>query len=365
VVASGILSRDADNLPQRLFGVAMDLTERKEAEEALRESDERLRYLLLNAPIVLSAWDKDGKYELFEGKGLEDLGIPAGSLVGMNLKDVLPGVTGGDVMEGFRRALEGKVNLPELKMADRWWTATSLPLKDKHGETVGVIGVSVDITERKKAEEATRRSEERFRALYRDNPSMYFTVAEDGTVLSVNQFGADHLGYAAEELIGNSVYEVFHKPDRPAVRKRFAALADNLGEVQTWEFRKVRKDGQIIWVKEMVRAIHDSDGDTTFLVVCDDISERKSMEAAMEVMREQVERRAERAVARGTEYGLSFREMTVLDLVAGGKSDKEIAVFLGIRPMTVSKHVANVLKKMKAASRSEAGVRAWREGLIR
>jgi len=285
--------------------------------------------------------------------------------VGMNLKDVLTGITGEDVMEGFRRAMHGKVTLPEVKMGERWWTATSLPLTDKDGEAVGVIGVSVDITERKEAEDALRRSEERYRALYQDNPSMYFTVAEDGTVLSVNQFGAAQLGYTAEELIGNSVYEVFHKPDRPAVRKQFAELAANPVDVETWEFRKVRKDGQIVWVKETVRAIQDSEGSATFLVVCEDISERKSIEAAMEVMREQLERRAQRAVERGTQYGLSFRELTVLDLVAGGKSDKEIAVFLGIRPMTVSKHVANVLKKMSAASRAEAGVRAWREGLIR
>jgi DNA-binding NarL/FixJ family response regulator len=57
--------------------------------------------------------------------------------------------------------------------------------------------------------------------------------------------------------------------------------------------------------------------------------------------------------------------MTVLDQVAAGKSDKEIGVVLGIQPMTVSKHVANVLKKMGAASRAEAGVRAWREGIIK
>ena len=194
---------------------------------------------------------------------------------------------------------------------------------------------------------------------------MYFTVAEDGTVLSVNQFGAAQLGYTSDELVGRSVYDVFHKPDRPAVKRQFAALAKELDEVRTWEFRKVRKDGEIIWVKETVRGVQDENRSITFLVVCEDISERKALEAAMETMREQLESRAERAVARGSAYSLSFRELTVLDLVADGKSDKEIAVILGIRPMTVSKHVANVLRKMNAASRAEAGVRAWREGLIR
>jgi DNA-binding NarL/FixJ family response regulator len=56
--------------------------------------------------------------------------------------------------------------------------------------------------------------------------------------------------------------------------------------------------------------------------------------------------------------------LTVLNLVAEGKSDKQIAAVLGLRPTTVSKHVANLKKKMLAASRAEAGVRAWREGLL-
>jgi PAS domain S-box-containing protein len=364
VVSSGIVAADAGGKPQKLFGVATDITQRKLAEEALRESEERLRYLLYNAPIVLSAWDKDGNYLLFEGKGLEDVGVPPGSLVGQNIHDVLRGATQISTEEAFERALREKVVLDEVKMGDRWWTASSLPL-EKDEETVGVIGISVDITGRKRAEKELRRSEERYRALYQDNPSMYFTVAEDGTVLSVNQFGAGQLGYTPEELVGRSVYDVFHKADRASVRRQFASMAKDPAEVRTWEFRKTRKDGQTVWVKETVRAIRGADQKITFLVVCEDISERKSLEATMETMREQLEKRAEKAFERGTEYGLSFRELTVLDLVASGRSDKEIAVVLGIRPMTVSKHVANVLKKMRAASRAEAGVRAWREGLIR
>jgi DNA-binding NarL/FixJ family response regulator len=63
-------------------------------------------------------------------------------------------------------------------------------------------------------------------------------------------------------------------------------------------------------------------------------------------------------------YGLTFRELTVLHLVAAGRSDKETARELGIRPLTASKHVGNILGKMEATSRTDAGVRAVREGLI-
>ena len=63
-------------------------------------------------------------------------------------------------------------------------------------------------------------------------------------------------------------------------------------------------------------------------------------------------------------YGLTFRELVVLKLVAGGKSDKEVASDLDISPLTAQKHSANILSKMSASSRTEASVRALREGLI-
>lgn len=71
----------------------------------------------------------------------------------------------------------------------------------------------------KRAEEALRASERRYRALYDDNPSMYFTVSADGTVLSVNPFGARQLGYTCEALTGNSFVELVHEDDRTTVEQ--------------------------------------------------------------------------------------------------------------------------------------------------
>ncbi len=96
-----------------------------------------------------------------------------------------------------------------------------------------------------------------------------------------------------------------------------------------------------------------------------DITERKQAEAGREKAREELDRKAERAARGGNRYGLSFRELTVLDLVSAGKPDKEIAMLLGIRPRTVSKHVENIRAKMGASSRTEAGVRAIREELLK
>ncbi|TMB97767.1 MAG: PAS domain S-box protein, partial [Chloroflexi bacterium] len=342
--------------------LAHDITERKASEEALRSSEERLRTLLYNAPVVLFAFDRESRYILSEGKALDLLGREPGQVIGMTISQVHPTVPA--IYENFQRAMAGEVVVDDVKVGDRWWTASSAPLRSAAGHINGVIGVAVDITERKNAEEALRASEERYRALYQDNPAMYFTVADDGTVLSVNQFGANQLGYEAEELVGTSVLDIFHRADRAAVKRQLSSLARDVSALRSWEFRKLRKGGEVIWVKELVRAVRDAQGKLMFLVVCEDITERKQMEEALQALREELEQKAERAVARGNRYGLSFREITVLQMVLTGKSDKEISLVLGIRHSTVSKHVANVLKKMGAASRTEAGIRAWREGLI-
>jgi DNA-binding NarL/FixJ family response regulator len=88
------------------------------------------------------------------------------------------------------------------------------------------------------------------------------------------------------------------------------------------------------------------------------------MEEDLERAREELEQKVAVRVRGEPAYGLTFRELTVLHLVAAGSSDRDIAVTLGISPLTVSKHVANILLKMGAASRSEASARAVRESLL-
>ncbi len=222
-----------------------------------------------------------------------------------------------------------------------------------------------DITARKQAEESLRASEERYRILYQDNPTMYFTVDATGSVLSVNQFGAEQLGYVPDELIGQPVLSVFHPDDRQDVQRQLRACIEDQGEVAHWEFRKIRKDGEVILVEEAARATRGADGELIVLIVCEDITERRRMEQELQAAREELESKVEMVLQQANPYDLTFRQLTVLHLVAQGKSDREIGLALGISPLTVNTHVSRTLKKMGASSRTEAGVRALREGLIR
>jgi DNA-binding CsgD family transcriptional regulator len=94
------------------------------------------------------------------------------------------------------------------------------------------------------------------------------------------------------------------------------------------------------------------------------LAEHKRAEDALRGAKDELESRAERGVQGAKHYRLTVRELTVLRLVAAGKSDRDIATVLGISLLTAHKHVANIRKKMGAASRTEAGVRAIKEGLL-
>ncbi|THI90319.1 MAG: PAS domain S-box protein [Nitrospira sp. CG24A] len=135
-----------------------------------------------------------------------------------------------------------------------------------------------DIEPRKRADVALRASEERYRALYEDTPTMYFTLATDGRVLSVNRFGAEQLGYRVEELIGHSVLGLFHDEDKEAVAASLSECLATPAITRNWEFRKVGKDGNIIWVRETARVDQSSAEEPIVLVTCEDITEHKRAE---------------------------------------------------------------------------------------
>ncbi len=134
--------------------------------------------------------------------------------------------------------------------------------------------------------ESVRESEERYRVLYEDNPSMYFTLDSEGTVLSVNRFGAENLGYKPDELIGRPVLEIFHEDDKANVRRHLDACLRNPGSLGLWEARKISKDGSILWVEERASVVRTAGGGQIALVVCEDISERKRAGEALREVRD-------------------------------------------------------------------------------
>ncbi|HEX3034662.1 MAG TPA: PAS domain S-box protein [Thermodesulfobacteriota bacterium] len=128
------------------------------------------------------------------------------------------------------------------------------------------------------AEKAIQTSEERFRALYDENPSMYLTVNGEGKVLSINQFGTEQLGYDSYELIGQSLFNIIYQGDREEAFGKLNKCFQNPGQSYSSELRLTRKDRRIFWAKQSTRAVQSPDGNLIALVVCEDITDRKIAE---------------------------------------------------------------------------------------
>ncbi len=148
------------------------------------------------------------------------------------------------------------------------------------------VGAWMDITEQEemtlelqRREAALQESEELWRATFESNPTMYFMVEEAGTILSVNPFGAEQLGYSVSELVGQPVLNVFYEPDRAAVQAHANNCFRQLGTTMRWEARKIRKDGTMLWVRETANAASLKNR-PVLLVVCEDITEQKRAEEA-------------------------------------------------------------------------------------
>jgi PAS domain S-box-containing protein len=104
------------------------------------------------------------------------------------------------------------------------------------------VGAVMDQTAAKQAEEALRRSEQQWHDVFENNPTMYFMVDAHGTIMAVNPFGAEQLGYKVDELTGQPVLQLFSEADREAAQSKVAQCLQQLGRSMNWELRKVRKE---------------------------------------------------------------------------------------------------------------------------
>ena len=160
-----------------------------------------------------------------------------------------------------------------------WFSPYPTALRDCDGRIIGGINMLVDITERKRSEEALRRSEERFRGFFKSSAIGVGILSLDARFLEVNRAFCSITGYSEEELCALNCARLTHPDDWTAMRALIGRLT--AGEIPSFvlEERCVTKDGRTIWVSSSVSLIRDQRGQPEYLIaVCEDISARKRAE---------------------------------------------------------------------------------------
>jgi diguanylate cyclase (GGDEF)-like protein/PAS domain S-box-containing protein len=291
-----------------------DITERKQAEEALQESEARYRLLAENASDHVWTIDLGLRYtyvspsvtrmrgytveEAMRG-GVGQALTPASLEIARKILAEELAEDRSEQKDLFRsRSLEVEMN---CKDGSTIWTEVRVTfLRGPDGQPVGILGVTRDITERKRTEEALRESERRYRLLAENTSDLIWTMDMSLRYTYVSPSITRMRGYTPEEVVGATIAQTLTPASREVARK---ALAEELAiermehkdlyRPRTLEFEVYCKDGSIIWTEMNMTFMRDSDGQPVgILGVTRDISERKRAEEERETLHAELEARA-------------------------------------------------------------------------
>ncbi len=257
-----------------VIGTLVDITERTRAEEALRQSELRYRTVVANAPVVLWALDREGKFIFSEGKGLERLGLKPGEVVGQSVSEVYRDVP--EIVDNNRQALEGKTITSIIEVGGLSFESHYSPMYGDRGEVIGAIGLAIDITERRQAEEKVAMLAHALRSI---SECVSITDMEDVLVF-VNEAFLKTYGYAEEELLGKHIGIVRSPNNPPEIVHEI--LPATLRGGWCGELLNRRKDGSEFPISLSTSVVRDDKGQPVALIgVARDITERKRAEEAL------------------------------------------------------------------------------------
>ena len=256
------VERDASGNAAMYEGIVEDITERKEAERALKEKSEELDRFFTAALDLLCIADTDGYFRRLNPQWQVVLGYPLAELEGRRFLDFVHPDDVANTLEALgdlssEKPVTGFVNRYRHKDGSyRWIEWRSYPA-DKL-----VYAAARDITEGKAAEEALKRSEEKYRDIFERAVEGIFQSTPGGIFLSVNPSFARMLGYdSPEELLESSVNIADQLYVQPELRTSFKRALEKTGSTVTgFEHELRRKDGAVIWVSTNARSVRDSEG---------------------------------------------------------------------------------------------------------
>src|SRR5205085_8957 len=338
---SSSLVRDAQGRPLYLLAHVQDITERKQAEGALRAREERLRTVIANAPLILFTLGAQGMCTLCEGQGLACAGLASDALVGTSLVERYSAYP--EVVEGLRRVLSGEgvtatftsraqgvvfdtcmaplhdaqgrvggaigvatdgrprpraectagralatgepvrdvaLGLPRSDGGHTWLLASAYPLRDGAGAVPGALATFTDITRHKEVEEALRQSEQYVRTLIEAAPIGISVLDEQGRFETVNDAFCALTGYTRDELTGREAIALAPPELREELWSTLRAQ-DAGGGSDHGEYEGVAKSGARRTGLSTWVQITGRDGRPRHLNFVIDITERKRAEEQM------------------------------------------------------------------------------------
>ncbi|MBK6284834.1 MAG: PAS domain S-box protein [Draconibacterium sp.] len=253
-----------------------DITEQKQAEKSLKERDEIFRHFMENSPVYVFFKDTDIK-AIQLSKNYENLlGLPLDQIIGKSMDELFPSDLAKKMIADDMKVLrEGKLKVVDEEFNGRCYTTIKFPIIID-GKPAYLAGYTIDNTERRRAEETLKSSEERLKVLFNFAPEAYFMIDLTGVILDGNIASEKLLGYDKMELVGKSFFDLNILPEKDLLKAAKLLSNSEIGKSNgPEEYVLIKKDGSMV-TAEITTYRVQMGGQTKILGIARDISERKS-----------------------------------------------------------------------------------------
>lgn len=280
IVKSPTTLKDLPRISERVLREWSHIVERRQAEDALRESEERYRTLVEQATDGIFITDPEGYYVDVNTSGCLMLGYSREEVLGLHICDIVAGEDRPRVRAETSRLRQDSPVMSQWLMQRKdgftfFGEVTAKLLPDHR-----ILGILRDVSERKEAEAALRRAEEKYRHIFENAVEGIFQSTPDGRLLTANPALARILGYGTPDMLLANVTDVrkqlyVDSQERPEIYR----LLDEKGSIAGFECQLYRRDGSIIWVSENAHAVRDAAGGLLYYEgTVLDVTERKHLE---------------------------------------------------------------------------------------
>ncbi|TSA56779.1 PAS domain S-box protein, partial [bacterium] len=287
---SGWFEISVEPVPEGIFTLSLDISDRKEVEEALRQEREMLETVTENINAGLIVVSKDYIVLWANDVLRKDLGDVEGkhcySAIN-NREDICHGCGVKEVFETGKDVVVREELVPAPDGKEVWLEVTASAIRDENGEIVAASEMSRDITERKKAEEALKESEKKYREIINAMNDTAWVIDFEGKIVDVNDAAVEVMGYSREELLSIGLTGIDSNLDPEEIK----GLVDGMPaeEIQVFETVHTTKDGKKIPV-EISSSLVTYRGKRAILSIARDITERNKAEEALRRSEEEAKR---------------------------------------------------------------------------
>ena len=280
-----------DAIRARIAALHDEIAERRRVEEALRENEEFLHNIVENIPNMIFVKDAEQlRFVRLNKAGETLLGYSEQELLGKSVHDFFPKYEADFFTQHDREVLEQRIlrDIPEETVqtrnhGERILHTKKIPILDKTGKPTHLLGISEDITDRKHAEEALRKSEERFRSLVETTSDWVWETNPSGVYTYVSPKVRELLGYKPEEVIGRTPFDLMSPEEAQRIGALFQDIVTNQRPIERLENTVYHKDGRPVVLETNAEPFFDVDGRLLgYRGIDRDITERKRIEEALE-----------------------------------------------------------------------------------